>query len=91
MSLLAVLAANEVPVGPVVIFMALGVVIAIFGHASKSNGLVLTGLMILFLATAGMFVGAFIAYQNDERDVRPPCGETVKVCEKDGESPSERP
>ena len=25
------------------------------------------------------------AYQNDEVDPRPPCGETVKECEKEGE------
>ena len=83
----AVLAASEVPVAPIVIFMAFGVVIAIFGHASKSPGTVMTGLLILFMATAAMFVGAYIAYENEETDPRPPCGETVKECEKESETP----
>ena len=85
------LAATEIPAAPVVIFMGLGVLVAIVGHASKSRTLIGTGLAMLFLATAAMFVGAYAAYQSDERDPRPPCGETVKVCDKPNERPSESP
>ena len=77
-----VLAASEIPVAPVVIFMAVGVLIAMFGHASKSRSTVMAGLMILFIATGAMFVGAYIAYQGDESDPRPECG---KTCPKKGE------
>jgi membrane protein implicated in regulation of membrane protease activity len=77
------LAATEIAAAPVVIFMGLGVIVAIVGHMAKSASLVLGGLFIVFLATAAMFVGAYAAYQNDEVDPRPPCGETVKECEKD--------
>jgi hypothetical protein len=46
------------------------VVIAIAGHATKSKGAVATGIAILFLATAGMIVGGFAAYQDDANDPR---------------------
>ena len=82
-----VLAAETIPAAPIVIFMGFGVLMAIVGHASKSRTLVVTGLMILFVATAGMFVGGYLAYQGEETDPRPPCGETVKECEKEGEAP----
>ena len=82
-----VLAATEIPAAPVLIFMAAGILIALIGHASKSHNMVLAGLMVVFFATAAMFLGAYAAYQNDEVDPRPPCGETVKKCEKEGESP----
>ena len=64
------LAATEIPAAPVVILMALGVIVAIVGHASRSRGMVIAGLMILLLATAGMMVGGYVAYQGDEPDPR---------------------
>ena len=85
------LAASDIPAAPVVIFMACGVLVAIFGHAAKSRTLVATGLLMLFVATGAMFVGAYAAFEGDERDPRAPCGETVKVCDKPNERPSERP
>ena len=66
------LAATEIPAAPVLIFMALGVLIALFGHANKSRGWVLTGLMILFVATAAMVASAYVAYnENPNEDPRP--------------------
>ena len=65
-----VLAATDIPAAPVVIFMALGVIVALVGHASKSRTLVLTGLLILFMATAAMVVGAYVAYEGGETDPR---------------------
>ena len=66
------LAATTIPAAPVVVFMALGVLVAIVGHASKSRTLIVTGLMMLFLATAAMVVGAYVAYNQDPtEDPRP--------------------
>ncbi len=82
------LAADTIPAAPVVIFMGFGVLIAIVGHAWKSRTLVGTGIFIMFMATVAMFVAAYAAYQGgNEIDPRPPCGETVKECEKEGEAP----
>ena len=67
-----VLAASDVPAAPVLAVMAFGVLLAIGGHLYGSKSVVATGLAILFLATAAMVVGGFIAYQNDETDLRPP-------------------
>ena len=66
------LAATEtIPAAPVLAIMALGVLIAIGGHLYGSKGLVATGIAILFLGTAAMMVGGYIAYQGDEGDPRP--------------------
>ena len=65
------LAASDIPAAPVVALMAFGVVIALVGHASRSTALVATGLAILFLATAVMIVGGFVAFQDDPSDPRP--------------------
>ena len=73
---------DTVPAAPVLIFMGFGVILALFGHMSKSRSLVVTGLTILFMATGAMFVGAYVAYENDESDPRPACG---KECPKEGE------
>jgi hypothetical protein len=63
-------ATDTIPAAPVLIFMALGVLIAIFGHASKSRTLIVTGIVILFMATAAMVVGAYVAYERGETDIR---------------------
>ena len=66
------LAATDIPAAPVLVLMALGVIVATVGHASKARWLVVTGLMMLFLATASMMVGAYIAYNEDpNEDPRP--------------------
>ena len=64
------LAAETIPAAPVLIFMAVGVIVATVGHASKSRSVVIAGLTILFMATAAMVVGAYIAYERGETDVR---------------------
>lgn len=56
---------------PVVAVMALGVIIALGGHATKSRAVVATGLAILFLGTAGMIVAGYAAYHQDPNDPRP--------------------
>ena len=66
-----VLAASDVPAAPVLAVMAFGVLLAIGGHLYGSKTVVATGLAILFLATAAMVVGGFVAYQGEESDPRP--------------------
>jgi hypothetical protein len=70
----ALLAASEsvVPAAPMLAMLAMGVVIAMYGHAAHSYRIVAIGLTLLFLATALMLIGAFIAYKRGERDPRPP-------------------
>lgn len=63
-------ATDTLPAAPVLIFMAFGVLLALVGHASKSRGLVVTGLAILFMATAALVVGAYVAYEGGETDPR---------------------
>ena len=69
----SLLAASTIPAAPVIGLMALGVLIAMVGHAMRSRGTVAAGLAILFLATAGMVVGGFAAYNRGETDPRPGC------------------
>jgi hypothetical protein len=57
-----VLAAISVPA--VVGLMALGVVVATFGHATRSRFTVAVGLAVLFIATGAMIVGAFASYNS---------------------------
>ena len=68
---LAAQTTTEVPAAPILALMAFGVLIAIGGHLYGSKAVVATGIAILFLATAGMVLGGFAAYQNEEEDVRP--------------------
>ena len=70
---MALLAASNIPAAPVVGLMAIGVIIAIIGHATRSRGTVATGIAILFIATAGMVVGGFAAFEGGENDPRPSC------------------
>lgn len=65
-----VLAAGTLPAAPVLALMALGVLVAIAGHLYGSRGVVAAGLAILFFATAAMVVGGYVAYKNDEPDIR---------------------
>ena len=58
-----VLAAGTLPAAPVLALMALGVLVAIGGHLYGSRGIVAAGLAILFIATAAMVVGGFVAYK----------------------------
>ena len=62
---------TEIPAAPILALMAFGVLIAIGGHLYGAKSIVATGIAILFLATAGMVIGGFAAFQNEEEDVRP--------------------
>ncbi len=72
-------AASQPPVPVILAVMGFGVIVAILGHITKFRGLVITGLALVFLATAGMFVGGFVSYQDhsdpdprQERNVQEP-------------------
>ena len=67
-----VLAATDtIPAAPVLAIMGLGVLLAIGGHLYGSKAIVATGLAILFIGTAAMMVGGYIAYNGEETDPRP--------------------
>ena len=65
-------ASSSIPAAPVVGLMTFGVVMAIVGHMSKNPRIVGLGIAMLFLATALMIFGAFLAFQGDEVDPRKP-------------------
>jgi 4-hydroxybenzoate polyprenyltransferase len=62
--------ADSIPAAPVLAIMAFGVLLAMGGHIWKSRAVIVAGLAILFLATAAMVVGGYVAYQGDETDPR---------------------
>ena len=63
----------DVPAAPVLAVMALGVLVAIAGHAMKIRGIVALGIAMIFLATAGMVIGGFSAFHQDSNDPRTQC------------------
>jgi hypothetical protein len=62
---------TEVPAAPVLALMAFGVVLAIVGSVVRSTSLQATGLALLFLATAAMVIGGFVAFRGGDEDPRP--------------------
>ncbi len=68
--LLAAETTTAIPAAPILALMAFGVIVAIAGHLYGAKSVVATGIAILFLATAGMVVGGFAAFQNEETDPR---------------------
>ena len=68
---LVIAASGDVPAAPVLGLMAMGVVVAIVGHVSRSPRVVAAGIAILFLATLLMILGGLAAFQGDETDPRP--------------------
>lgn len=66
-----VLRASELPAGPAAGLIAVGVLVAIAGHLAGSRRTVVTGLAILFVASALAIVGGYLAYRDDPADPRP--------------------
>lgn len=64
-------AASNLPAAPVLGLMGAGVIVAIVGHASRARRTVVVGLALVFLATALMVVGGYLAYDDDSSDPRP--------------------
>jgi hypothetical protein len=69
--LATVLAASDVPAAPVVALMGIGVLVAIGGHITRSRRTAALGIAILFVATALMIIGAYVAFEDDSVDPRP--------------------
>jgi hypothetical protein len=72
-----VLAASDVPAAPVAVLIAVGVLVALGGHIAGSRRIAGAGIAILFVATALMLVGAYVAYHDDTADPRPRCDDPV--------------
>jgi high-affinity Fe2+/Pb2+ permease len=68
------LGASDLPAGLVAALIAAGVLVAIAGHLAGSRRVVVTGIAILFAASALMVVGGYLAYRDDPSDPRP-CAE----------------
>ena len=66
----SLLLAADIPAAPVLALMAFGVLITVGGHLYKSKSTIATGLVILFLATAAMVVGGYLAFQAGDEDIR---------------------
>jgi len=65
------LGASAVPAGLVAALIALAALVAIGGHVAGSRRTVVTGIAILFAASALMIVGGYLAYRDDPADPRP--------------------
>jgi hypothetical protein len=59
-----VLLLGAISATPVYALMAFGVTLAVMGHILKDYKIVAVGLVILFVATALLFLGAHQAYQE---------------------------
>ncbi len=66
-----IIGASEGSATPVALLIGFGAVVAIVGHLAGSRRTVAVGLAILFVATALLLVGGYIAYQDDAVDPRP--------------------
>ena len=65
------LGASEFSATPVALLIALGVLIGIAGHLAGSRRTVVVGIAVLFIATALLVVGGYLAFQDDPVDPRP--------------------
>ena len=68
------LGATDLPAGLVAALIGCGALVAILGHLAGSRRTVVTGIAILFAASALMIVGGYLAYRDDPDDPRP-CAE----------------
>lgn len=65
------LGASDLSATPVALLIALGVVIGIVGHLAGSRRTVAVGIAVLFIATALLMIGGYLAFQDDPVDPRP--------------------
>ena len=63
--------AASIPAEPVLGLMVAGVIVAVFGHMARSQRAAGIGIALVFLATALMVLGGFVAYEGGEQDPRP--------------------
>ena len=65
------LGASDLSATPVALLIALGVVIGIVGHLAGSRRTVAVGIAVLFIATALLLIGGYLAFRDDPADPRP--------------------
>lgn len=65
------LAASDLSATPVAVLIGFGVLVALAGHLAGSRRSVVAGIAILFVATALMLVGGYLAFRDDPGDPRP--------------------
>jgi len=63
--------ASDESATPVALLIGFGVLVALVGHLAGSRRTVVAGIAILFVATALLLVGGYLAYQDDVVDPRP--------------------
>ncbi len=66
-----IIGAPDLSATPVALLIGFGVLVALVGHLAGSRRTVVVGIAILFVATALLLVGGYIAYQDDAIDPRP--------------------
>ena len=69
--LAAIIGASDASATPVALLISFGVLVALVGHLAGSRRTVGVGIAILFVATALLIVGGYIAYQDNGVDPRP--------------------
>ncbi len=65
------LGASDLSATPVALLIGFGVLVGLVGHLAGSRRTVVVGIAILFVATALLLAGGYIAYQDDAVDPRP--------------------
>ena len=65
------LGASDLSATPVALLIALGVLIGIVGQLAGSRRTVVAGIAVLFIATALLMVGGYLAFRDDPADPRP--------------------
>lgn len=66
------LADSAIPAAPVLGLMAMGVVVAVLGHATRDKRLQALGIGLLFLATFLMVLLGYLSYEAGDTDPRKP-------------------
>lgn len=65
------LGASELSATPVALLIGLGVLVGIAGHLAGSRRTVVVGIAILFVASALLLAGGYLAFDEDPVDPRP--------------------
>ena len=66
-----IIGASDLSATPVALLIGFGVLVGVVGHLAGSRRTVVVGIAILFIATALLLVGGYMAYQDDAVDPRP--------------------
>jgi hypothetical protein len=67
----SLLGASDLSATPVALLIGLGVLIGIVGHLAGSRRTVVVGIAVLFIATALLMAGGYMAFKDDPGDPRP--------------------